>query len=100
MKRIDDKQAWTAAFLGCPFGPPYARVQRAHDRGNSDDLLDCPGVCLKSKRAEDDEGAGFRLTGKLVSYNEDEVLVRSVPAAFNGDLKCVWRGTPAEYARM
>lgn len=98
MRRIDDEQAWFEAYMDTPFGIPDERVKRAHLRGDPDDLLDCPGVNLKSR----ERGAsGFpMLFAKLVSYSDDEVVVRSKPDPLCDFAKCIWRGTPAEYARM
>lgn len=97
MKQTIDNAAFNRAYLDTPFDIPAGRVRRAHRRHDPDDLLDVPGVCVKARRLD---GGPFLLTGKLVSHSAAAVVVRSRPAGFNGDLKCVWEGTAAQYASM
>ena len=98
MQQINNETLWHAAWLNTPMAAPKDRVERAHQRRDPDDLLDCPGVHVKTRERRRD---GFPLfTGKLVSHAPDKVVVRSKPAEFNGNLKCIWTGDPASYTRM
>jgi hypothetical protein len=96
VKQITDDKIWYQAYLETPFAPNPTRIARAHQRRDPDDLLDCPGVSLKVRLPD----RGYLKTGKLVSYTDDKVVVRSKPAGFNGELKCVWIGTSAQYVSM
>lgn len=84
--------ASTAGFTGVP----KARYDAAE---NPDDLLDCPGVSLKSVASSKGWPKHF---GILVKYGDsdpswiDEVIVMSKEPG----PRCVWLGTFEEYRKM
>lgn len=100
MKQIICDRAWMVSWLDTPFSVPPERVARAHKRHDPDDLLDVPGVHLKSR--ELDSSGWPAVYGKLASYDEDkdQAVVLSKPDCLNDNLKCIWVGTVSEYTRM
>jgi hypothetical protein len=93
MEQIVNDHEWEEAWLDTPFGVPDKRYQAA---GHPDDLLDCPGVHLKSHELED---SWPKYYGRLTSFSPEEVLVIS-KVVMNGDVRCVWKGTEDEYRKM
>jgi hypothetical protein len=93
MKRVDGSQAHATAFMDTPFGVPYARQKAAK---HPDDLLDCPGVHLKSIESYPDQRP--KNYGVLTSHTEDKVVVMSKEGSEHHP--SVWTGAPDEYRAM
>lgn len=98
MQRNDDEKVWYQAYLDTAFVDEVRMKNATHP----DQLLDMPGVALKStSRHMAAPMSGFpEHFGKLVSYDEagDQVVVRSHGAP--GDPRCVWTGTVRQYIDM
>lgn len=78
-------------------GVPPDRVEEAERIGGPNELLDVPGVCVKTY--EKDNHIGFpKHCGVLVSYSEGKVVVRGHGSVVSP--KCVWIGTADEYRKM
>lgn len=93
MKRIDGPEPHATAFMDTPFGVPDARQKAAK---HPDDLIDCPGVCVKSVECHPDQRP--KNYGVLTSYAEDKVIVMSTDGSERHP--AVWTGTPDEYRAM
>lgn len=89
MEYINDETLWYEAWLDTPLDIPYIRQRAAR---MPDDLLDVPGVCVKTRKLI----AQWPVEcGLLVSYEANAVVVRGHGSPVSG--KFVWRGTVAEY---
>ena len=94
MKQLKDDQVHSETWLDTPFGVLDHQQKAAQC---PDDLLNAPGVHLKSKESRSRNGMP-RFFGKLTSYTDEEVVVISKIGSEGH--KCVWKGTPSEYRAM
>ena len=100
MKASHDTTDYHNAHMDTPFGPdPGRRAVATHP----DDLLDAPGVHLKSREREKGwpkfYGILVKHGGRPLEWTDAEVVVRSVN---DGGMskRTVWTGTVREYLAM
>jgi hypothetical protein len=101
MIRSDDPKVFHEAWLDTPLGgPSKERLAEAERRDDPSLLLDCPGVCLKSRERDPQSGYFPKHHGILVRYDEktDYVLVRGHNSPVSP--ACTWTGTVSEYRTM
>lgn len=94
MRQIVDDKEFFKAWYDTPFGAPK-------NPRSKEEAMRVPGCAVKSRERRQ-EGGGLwpRFYGRVVSYSDERVVVRSVNDSTDGGLRCVWEGTAAEYARM
>lgn len=101
MNRNDDPTAFREACYDTPItGLDRTRLAEAERRDDPSLLLDCPGVCLKSRERDPKMGGFPKHHGILVRYDEktDYVLVRGHNSPVSP--ACTWTGTVSEYRAM
>ena len=100
MKRHNDTALYAAARLDTPFGVDPGRQSVAT---HPDDLLDAPGVHLKSLERDGSWPKFFGILvkhgGPALEWTDADVVVRSKVWS-DGDEPIVWTGTFNEYRRM
>jgi len=85
MKRDDGAHTFVEACLDTPLALPSGLDTSTVER--------TPGCCVKSR--EEDAAGWPAHFGKLVTYSEERVVVRS--HGWKDEEKCVWVGSAADY---
>lgn len=90
MEQIICDEAFAVAWLDMPFQPDTRDIEGRVP----DDYLHVPGIHLKTI------GRSPQKFAKLASCSDEKVVVISKPDALCDFMKCIWIGTPEQYARM